>query len=120
MELISNSKAYEAIDEAVAKSALKAFRKHTWYIHVTMVPLALWDDNLEECKKATLAKKILEQPADDTDSETELQFMGCYGTGLLAVNIDTKELSDFVTPASWRFLKILSISMEFMKSSPQQ
>lgn len=125
MELVSNLKAYEAIDEAVAKSALQAFRKHTWYLHAEMVPLALWDENLEASKKAMLAQKILEQPTDDTDSEAELQFVGRHGTGygkpdLLAVNIDSSELSDLVTPASWRFFKILSLSTEFINSPPQE
>lgn len=92
-----------------------AFRNHTRYLHVEMVPLAMWDDNLEDCKKEMLAKNIFEQ-THDAENEAKFQFVGRHGAGyskpdLVAVSIDARELSDLVTPASWRFFKILDFSI---------
>ena len=123
LELIENLNNYKSIDEQVATSALKSFRRHTWYIHAEMVPLALWDCDMDDDRKEKLAKKILEQP-DDADNEEQKEFIGRHGTGygkpdLLAVNVDAKELHELVTPASWRFFKILGVASSFLNSSPK-
>jgi hypothetical protein len=88
-----------------------------------MVPLALWDCDMDDDRKEKLAKKILEQP-DDADNEEQKEFIGRHGTGygkpdLLAVNVDAKELHELVTPASWRFFKILGVASSFLNSSPK-
>ena len=124
LELVKNLIQYRSIDEEVSSSALKSFRKHTWYLHAEMVPLALRDSELDYRQKQKLATKILHQPKD-ADDKSELQFVGRHGAGygkpdLLAVNIDANELHELVTPASWRFFKILGFSSEFLESSPQQ
>ena len=103
---------------------LKAFQKHTWYMHPEMVALEQWDGNLEDRLKQQLGNKIFEQP-NDVDNEANFQFVGCFGTGygkpdLLSVNTDAMELTDLVSPASWRFFKILGMSPDFLSFPPQQ
>ena len=88
-----------------------------------MVPLALWDENLDGGEKKHLAEKISNQPKDGDDRD-EFEFVGRhsmkYGKpDLLAVNIDAKSLSELVTPASWRFFHILKISPNFLSLSQQ-
>ena len=119
-----NFRSYEAVDPVVAKSAHKAFRNHTWYLAAEMLPLALYDKNLSDVEKAKLAQKILEQPKD-CENEEELQYVGRHGTDygkpdLMAVNVNAESLSDLVTPASWRFFKILGFSSDFLGSPPDE
>ena len=93
-------------------------------MHPEMVALELWDSNLEDHLKQQLGNKILEQP-NDVGNEADFQFVGCYGTGygkphLLSVNIEAIKLTDLVSPASWKFFKILGISPDFLSFPPQQ
>ena len=90
LEFVEAIKAIESIDLKLAQAALKVFKRHTWYLHGEMIPLALWDKHLHDNVKAVTAQKILEQPtdADDPSSKT---FVGRHGTGfgkpdLLAIN----------------------------------
>ena len=107
----------------VAQAAVKVFKRHTWYLHGEMIPLALWDINVSDADKAAIAQRISEQPtdADDPSSST---FVGRHGTGfgkpdLLAVNIDVDSLDQLVTPASLRFFSILGIGTDFLSEPPE-
>ena len=60
---------------------------------------------------------MVQQDSDPDDGE---QLLGRHGTGfgkpnLSLVNIEGKHLQDFVTPASWRFFRIMEISTEFLQ-----
>ena len=92
---------------------MKVFKRHTWYLHGEMIPLALWDIHLHDNFKAVIAQRILEQPtdADDPSSKT---FVGRHGTrfgkpDLLAVNVDVDSLDQLVAPASLQFYSILGV-----------
>ena len=106
-----------SIDKEVATSALKAFKRHTWYLHAEFVPLALWDDITPE-RKQKLADKILQQKKQADNIKKE-EFVGRMGSGygkpdLQAINTEAKHLHELVTPASWRFFDILGISEDFL------
>ena len=111
LELIENWRSYKNVDPVIADAALKGFQNHTWYLHPEMIPLALFDENLEDTKREALAQKILDQ--QDLDPDDGEQLLGRHGTGfgkpnLSLVNIEGKHLQDFVT--SWRFFRIMEIS----------
>ena len=60
----------------------------------------------------------MDQPKD-IDNKDKNEFVGRIGNGfgkpdLLAVNTNAKELCDLITPASWRFFKILEIPTDFL------
>ena len=123
LEFVEAIKAYESIDLKLAQAALKVFKRHTWYLHGEMIPLALWDKHLHDNVKAAIAQKILEQPtdADDPSSKT---FVGRHGTDfgkpdLLAVNVDVDSLNQLVTPASLWFFSILGIERDFLSLTPE-
>ncbi len=107
-----------SINKEVATSALKAFKRHTWYLHAEFVPLALWDDITPEIKQK-LADKILQQQKQADNIKME-EFVGRMGSGygkpdLQAINTEAKHLHELVTPVSWRFFEILGISEDFLR-----
>ena len=89
LELIENLKNYICVDKEVASSALKAFKRHTWYLHAEVVPLALWG-NISPERKQKLADQIIKQQRNNDRNE---EFVGRIGSGygkpdLLTVNIE--------------------------------
>ena len=62
LTLLQNIKNYKEIDECLAKSAEKAFLRHTWYMVGEMVPLAMWDEDLVVEQKQGLADAIMSMP----------------------------------------------------------
>jgi hypothetical protein len=59
LKLIHNLLAYEAVNSAVAKSALRAFKLHFWYLTAEMVPLALFSELVPTAERRALADKLL-------------------------------------------------------------
>ena len=89
LELIENLKNYISVDKEVASSALKAFKRHAWYLHAEVVPLPLWGDISPE-RKQKLADQIIKQQKNNDRNE---EFVGRIGSGygkpdLLTVNIE--------------------------------
>ena len=75
---------------------------------------------MTEEKKELPAKRILEQTNNVEDVE-RMEFVGRYGTSfgkpdLLSINMDARELTDVVSPASWRFLKSWDFLLGFSKT----
>ena len=62
--LIKNLNRYMDVNNNVAQAALKAFKRHLWYLVLDLVPLALFDNNLQSEQKQLLANAILQQPKD--------------------------------------------------------
>ena len=50
---------YEGIDPAVARSAIRAFDRHLWYLTVEMVPLSLFSSAVLKEDKQALADRLL-------------------------------------------------------------
>jgi hypothetical protein len=59
LKLIHNLLAYEAVNSVVAKSALRAFKLHFWYLTAEMVPLALFSERVPTAERRALADKLL-------------------------------------------------------------
>ena len=64
LKLIHNLLRYEAVNLSVAKSALQAFKQHTWYLTEEMVPLALFSILVPAAERRAIADKLLlERPS---------------------------------------------------------
>ena len=50
---------YEGIDPAVARSAIRAFDRHLWYLTAEMVPLSLFSSAVPKEDKQALADRLL-------------------------------------------------------------
>ena len=67
---------YEAVNANIAKSTIRAFQRHLWYLTAEMVPLALFSYFTPCAEKCLLADRLLEiQPAAPVISPR-----GRYGT----------------------------------------
>ena len=79
LELYKNLSHYSLYDKHVSNSALKALRRHLWYLTEEMIPLALFSDVAPAEEKRTIAKRLLEKfgtHSGGTDASTKR-----YGSG---------------------------------------
>ena len=49
---------FKAINQVISKAALEAFSKHTRYLTEKLIPLAIFNNKLDEHQKQLLAKKF--------------------------------------------------------------
>ena len=112
LSLFQQIRKYKEIDEEVAKSAEKAFLRHTWYLVGEMIPLALWDTDLKEEQRRGLADAITNTP--ESSSFTDRIGSGWGKPNLKAVDVTKSQLGDYVTVDSNMFFKTLKISSSFL------
>ena len=60
MLLIQQIAKFKTIDEEIAKCVLKAFAAHQWYLDEELLPLSLFDEDLPEADRRSIADEILE------------------------------------------------------------
>lgn len=75
--LYQNLLSYRDIDSVVAESALKAMKRHLWYLSAEMIPLALFDENVPSDERQLIADKLLMlRPTGD-----DFKIHGRFGEG---------------------------------------
>ena len=106
-------------DKIVAEAAMKAVKRHLWYLTEEMVPLALFSPDLSNKKKDELSKYILKL---NDESNNEKIVTNRHGTSFGKPNFPTikedyKQLSllKFVGKDSLGFFKILGLEWDFLK-----
>ena len=102
---------FKYLDQSIAKQALTAMSRHTWYLSEELIPLALFSDKI--CSKQ---KEALVQQLQLTYSEkpTFKRFGSGYGKPCLPSISPTSELSHFIGTSSWNFFNILQIQPQFL------
>ena len=99
------------VNNNVAQAALKAFKRHLWYLVPDLVPLALFDNNLQSEQKQLLANAILQQPKDVVYNS---RFGEGFGKPIFPVLEDDTTLEELVGKDSWQFFTSLKIKSEFL------
>ena len=118
LTLLQNIRNYKELDERVAKSAEKAFLRHTWYMVGEMVPLALWDEDLVVEQKRGFADAIVSMPES-------ISFKNRVGSdwgkpNLAAVDTTKQNLGEYVTTDSRMFFAILKLPAKFLSKPVEE
>ena len=110
-----NILSYKQIDGSVSASAQKAFDRHLWYLTAELVPLALFGENVPADEKQQLAQSLMSPDNNPTDDNPTARFGSGFGKPAFPKNITTEsKLSDFITPDSWYFFKLMNINSSFL------
>lgn len=104
---------FEAIDGNISKAVKKSFQNHQWYIVPEMIPLALFDRDLENSEKNKLAKKILSFPLEKDFTSRHGKE---YGKPKFQDVVPTNVVDAASSPDVWKFFEILQISHDFLKT----
>ena len=80
------------LDEDISKAVQKSIRLHQWYIIPETIPLALFDEGINNYEKDELAKKILSYPREEINKRT--------GTGFGKHTFPNKVLENYADVAS--------------------
>ena len=121
LQLISKLKQYEAVNAEISRSALKAFKRHLWYLTEEMVPLALFSSVVPHDHRRALADRLLEVQPDFPVTNPQ----GRFGTGLGKPRFpddltEKTTLADFVGPDSWYLFHHLKLDWAFLVTDVQE
>lgn len=104
-------------DELISEAALKAVKRHLWYLTQEMVPLSLFSHELSNLKKNQLSKAILKSQNKNSD-----ELINRHGTSygkpnfpVISENKKNRTLVSFVGADSMGFFRILHLNSEFLK-----
>lgn len=107
---------YDVVNALISASAVKAFKRHLWYLTSEMVPMALFSQKVPVATKKDLAARLLELKPTETCTTTTPQHR--FGTGFgkpkfLEISADTT-LPDLLDCDSWFFFTALKLDPTFL------
>ena len=105
---------YEAVNPDISKSAVKALKRHLWYLTAEMVPLALFSDIVPGDQKRLLADRLLALKPDTIMLAPQKRFGYAYGKPAFPDITQTTTLSSLVDTDSWFTLHLLQINPDFL------
>jgi len=115
LSLYQNLLKYTAISSDIAGSAVKALKRHLWYLCPEMVTLAIFSDGTPKPEIQYLVEKLLAvKPPDDLKLPQDR-----YGTGFGKPKFpdaitERTRLGDLVTGDSWFIVQLLEMDMDFL------
>lgn len=104
--LMKDLKRYSAINEPISTLAILKFKEHLWYLGSELVVLALFSDNVADCVKNRMFKKMKKLDRNEW-TERNWRLLDC-------TDIAKKDLGDFVDGSSMAALKSLKLDIQFM------
>lgn len=104
---------YQEIDKVVGQSALTAFKRHLWYLSSDMVPLVLFDANLQNEQKQNVADAIKQYPLRDT---YQTRFGNGFGKPKFPSVDQNTKLELLIDQDSWQFFNLLQIDSAFLNA----
>lgn len=107
---------YKQIDEGISEKVLGKYLNHLWYLSAEQVCFGLFDRNVSNETKRSMAKKILEHTYEDERSTRIVRPIICYTEAvrlLKAVSLDY-----FVTDQSVIFFERYKINTDFLMQDP--
>lgn len=105
---------YETVDPLVAKSALKAFQKHQWYLTAEMVPFALFSSKVPAEVRSDIAKSMLLIKPETELVTPQNRFGTGYGKPQFQTVTSSTSLGDLVGLDSWFTFHILQLDAAFL------
>ena len=120
LKLIHSLLRYEAVNSTVAKSALRAFKQHLWYLTADLVPLALFSQLVPPAERRALADKLLTLDPSSASLKPTQRFGTGFGKPVFPSNVtESTTLADLVGPDSWHTIHILQIDTSFLADDVQ-
>ena len=104
LQMFQDLTTFKRVDKTVSAAALKVLRRHTWYLTEDSIPIALFNEDLDEEEQNDLAKTIGELPS------TELEIRK---PTLPTITLRSK-IPDFVGPRSILIFNLLKIDHTFL------
>lgn len=115
LNLYKHLLAYDAVNSAVSQSAIRALKRHLWYLTEEMVPLALFSEKVPMDEKQALADKLLAVKPEEEVITPCNRFGTGYGKPQFPENItQSTSLAELAGSNSWFTLRILQIDHEFL------
>ena len=116
LDLYKRLLAYDSVNSSVSQSAIKALKRHLWYLTEEMIPLALFSEIVPNTEKQSIAVKLLAvKPAEEVISPSN-RIGTSFGKPTFPDNImQSTSLADLVGPNSWFMMRILQIDHQFLK-----
>jgi hypothetical protein len=106
---------YEMIDELVSKSAIKAFKRHLWYLTEEIVPLAIFSEATPTDERQALAERLLSLKPEDDLTVPQKHFGTDFGKPKFPELVTpTTKLADLVGQDSWFIFYILKLNDRFL------
>jgi len=108
--------AYAVVNPEISQSAIRAFKRHLWYLTAEMIPFALWSDKVPEDDRRALADKLLALKPDNALITPQHRFGTGFGKPRFpndTITISTT-LADLVGPDSWFIFYSLQLDSEFL------
>lgn len=106
---------YEAVNPAISSSAIKAMKRHLWYLTAEMVPLALFSNRVPSNERRELADRLIAVKPASAMLAPKNRFGTGFGKPKFPTDItSTTTLADFVNEDSWFTLHILQINTNFL------
>jgi hypothetical protein len=109
--LINNIRKFSDIDATISNAALKAMQNHLWYLVPEMVPLAFFNENLNNTEKQRMANEILKYPRNAT---YETRHGESYGKPTFPEIHENMTLVDLIGTDSWHFFDLMKIDHKFL------
>ncbi|KAK3926552.1 Triosephosphate isomerase [Frankliniella fusca] len=112
LQFLKDLKAYEKVNRKLAVAAQIRFVYHSWYLSEVNVAFCLFDDQLPFSEKDQIAKKMLSGEISDNPP--------CKKVAIDMKYVCDRNLIDFVTGNTCRFLRILNFDTDFLKVPAEQ
>ena len=111
LELLKQIDAYKAVNTGLAAVALKKFSNHLWYINEKNICLALFDKDVTDATKQSLATAVLTSTVQPTKTRR---------SSVDPAKIQQLELSNFITRNSKQFFTIIGETYSFLEKHPSE
>ncbi len=120
LQLVYKLIRYDEVNEHISASALRAFRRHFWYLTAEMVPLALFSDKVPDEIRRSMADKLLELKPEAEMSRPLQRFGTGFGKPKFPedINLNTS-LVDLLSPDSWFIFHVLKLQPDFLTKDVQ-
>ncbi|KAG0728825.1 hypothetical protein GWK47_031683 [Chionoecetes opilio] len=115
LKLIQCLLKYEAVNQIVSNSAVRAFRRHLWYLTTEMVRLALFSTKVPADERRALASSLLAIKPDEKLLAPQNRFGMGFGKPKFPDDISaTTTLAQLVGPDSWYTFHLLQLDDSFL------
>lgn len=111
---------YKQVDKVLSVAVIDKITNHLWYVADESIALAFFDTNVSNEQKQNMAMEVIAFGFDDGDDEDDL-VEPCKRMQLNKKDVPAflrKQLSDFITPNTYKFFHRFGISKEFLFEDP--
>lgn len=105
LQLLKDLKAYEEINQQIAKAAVKKILSHLWYLSEELVAFAFFDDKVPLETKRKMVNAVENEGLEYYPKRRTLEYDLILNTNL----------EDFVSSNTLRFFNIAGLSSDFLK-----